>query len=407
MPIDGSNVIELRVKPTKVKQFLMKAMPVILLIKNISKEPIRISDNSIEIDYIEDGEKMNGYDVWSSDENYICIEPGETYEMELQKKRLFEFKTTYNSRQAVESFTFGVHAVFRHDDKTRIFCESLNTLDLEIDYTQTEILKTPSGEDSCYMKYNGDIVYISKFSRAYEQAVKKINIDKENYKILDDSYIVDGSRVFRNGNVQRINPNGFKIYNELFAGNDEMVLTSYGDAKVKDPKSFEVFNVYGNSYKKGYARDKYQLYFFDTGGGTSHARIIKACKNPSTFKELYAIKEESDVMGEKYESWEIYGQCERTVYIDATSISLCDASSWQKMGRFSKDKKNAFYFTYKLKNADVSSFELIPDPEKTDEYNTLEKSRWAKDKNHYYHCGDIVTKEKYEAAIKEALEDEE
>lgn len=394
-------MIELRVKSTKVKQDLLKAMPVILLIKNISNDSIHISDRSIEIDYIEGGEEIGGYSSWSSDEEYICIGSGEIYEMELKNKRFFEFKTTYKGRQAVESFTFGVNAIFNCDNNTRIFCESINTLDIEIDYTQTEVLKTPSGEDSCYMKYNGEILYISKFSRAYEKAVKKIMIDKENYKILSDSYIVDGSKVFRYGNLQRINANGFKIYNELFAGNDEMILTLYGDAKVKDPKSFEVFNVYGNVYKKGYARDKEQLYFFDTGGATNHARIIKACKNPSTFKELYTLKEEDNLIGKRWESWTLYGQCERTIYIDAVSISLCDASSWKNLGRFSKDKKNVFYFTYKLKGADVNSFELIPDHEKTDEYNTLEKSRWAKDKNNYYYCSDIKTKEAYEIAIKD------
>jgi len=386
----------------------MKPMSVTVLITNISKEAIQISDKSMEIEYVEDGKTLGWHSRWTEDEIFIEIGVGETYEMKLENKRLFEFYTTYKERQAVESFTFGVNAIFECNDATprkKISCNSTNTLDIEIDYTSVEILKTPSGEDSCYMNYNGEICYLSKYSRAYEKAVKKLSIDKQNYEILDDTYIIDDKKVFRDGNLQRIKPDGFRVYNALFAGNDEMVLTSYGNAKVKDPKSFEAFDVYGDAYKKGYARDKEHLYFFDEGGGTHHARIVKACKNPLTFKPLYALSEKKSYG--KGLRWELFGQCERTVYIDAASISLCESASWQRMGRFSKDRKNAFYFTYKLKDVDAESFELIPDAEQTETYNTLEKSRWAKDKNNYYNCSHVSSEGLYKEAIEKALEAED
>lgn len=195
--------------------------------------------------------------------------------------------------------------------------------------------------------------------------------------------------------MQRLSSKGFKVFNDLFAGNDEKILTPYGDAKVKDPKSFEGFNVYEGvgTYKKGYGKDKLHLYFFDEGTSTTHATVCKSCKNPSTFKELYA-KDGND---------EIYGICERTVYINGVSISMADAKTWQDLGMYSKDKKYLFYFTYKVKGADPDSFTVIEDPEagkynsllKKIKYQTLEESRWGKDKNHYYNCGRQSSEEEY------------
>ncbi len=43
-------MLELRVKPTKKRQFLMKAMPVTILLTNNSQENIQISDKSMEIE---------------------------------------------------------------------------------------------------------------------------------------------------------------------------------------------------------------------------------------------------------------------------------------------------------------------------------------------------------------------
>ena len=395
-------MLELRVKPTKKRQFLMKGMPVTILLTNNSQENIQISDKSMEIEYVEDGQTLGWHSRWTEDEVFIEIGVGESYEMKLEKKRLFEFSTTYKGKQAVESFTFGINALFNCNNESprkQIVCKSINTIDIdiEIDYTNTELLKTPNGEDSCYMKYNDDILYISRFSRAYEPSAKKLKIDKKSYKVLNASYIVDDEKVFRDGKLQKIKADGFKVYNDLFAGSEEMILTTFGNAKIKDPNTFEVFNVYGKvNCRKGFARDKYNLYFFGEDSNSSHAKVVKSCKNPQTFKDLFALE---DSFYPK-----VYGQCERTVYIDAASISMCDASSWENMGHFSKDKKNVFYSTYKLKGVDIASFELIQDPKSDNEkYNTLKKSRWAKDKNNYYSGTRTLTKEQYEEAIAKAL----
>jgi len=82
---------------------------------------------------------------------------------------------------------------------------------------------------------------------------------------------------------------------------------------------------------------------------------------------------------------------------------MADAKTWQDLGMYSKDKKKVYYFTYKVKGADINSFETIKDAEankydnffKKVKYKTLEESRWGKDKNHYYFCGKQSSEEEY------------
>ncbi len=384
----------------KIKQDLLKPITLFLKVTNTSNKTIEIAKELFEVEILENGEKADGFTRFY-DENmltYVTLKPNDFFETKCDIKYYMTFQYTYKNKNQIEKFNVLLNAKFFVKglpySHTK-YIKQKNSLELEVDFTSVELLLTPKNNTSKYIKYNESIVYISEYSRAYEKPSKKINIDKNSLKIINRIYIIDKDKVFKDGNLQRLSPNGFKVFNGLFAGNHEKILTTYGDAKVKDPKSFEGFNVYEdvNTYKKGYGRDKFYLYFFNESTSTTHATICKPCKNPSTFKELYT----------KDENYEIYGICERTVYINGVSISMADAKTWKDLGMYSKDKKNVFYFTYKVKGADPNSFLVIKDPEagkyddyfKKTKYQTLEESRWGKDKNHYYNCGKQSNKEKY------------
>ncbi len=389
-------MIEFKVLTDTIKQNLLKPIKLMVEVTNVSNENIEISTKNYEVEFIINGEKVD----WRSSKYYVAhehlaLKPQEKGILDFDFEHQIAFQETFKGKKQKETFTFSLKMKFDIkgiNNKKQDFIASTNTLNLEIDYSNIDQLLTPKGEVSKYMYYNNNVVYISEYSRAYEERTRKININKKSIKVLDRVYIIDDKKVFRDGNLQRINSKNFKIYNDIFAGNDEKVLTSYGDAKVKDPKSFEVFSVAGDDYKKGYARDKFHLYFFDEGSSSSHAKICKSCKNPASFKELY-VKDPYN---------EMYGICERTVYINGVSISMADAKTWENLGFYSKDRKNVFYYTYKVKGADVDSFEIIKDAQAGmfDEsqpyrFDTLETSRWGKDKNHYYFCGRQSTEKEY------------
>jgi len=402
-------MIEFTTYTKKAKQDLLKPVTLFLKVTNISNKTIEVAKELFEVDFFENGEKTDGFTHFYTPNQltYVTLKPNEFFETKCDKKHYLTFQKNYKKQVEKIALSLNVNFFIKgFPNKLFKFITQKNTLELEVDFTSLEILVTPDKKPSKYIKYNGNVVYISAYSRAYEKPSKKINIDQNSLKIIDSVYIIDKEKVFRDGNLQRISSNGFKVFNQLFSGNDEKVLTTYGDAKVQDPKSFESFNVYEGigEYKRGYGRDKLHLYFFDEGTGSRHARICKSCKNPSTFKELYAKKDNSE---------EIYGICERTVYINGVSISMADAKTWQDLGLYSKDKKNIYYFTYKVKGADTNSFETIKDAEankyddffKKVKYKTLEQSRWGKDKNHYYFCGKQSSEEEYLEAKRQFIKE--
>lgn len=394
-------MIEFTITTTKTVQNLLKPVPIRIEVTNISKQVIEIYKALVGINYIENGEDVMGMSISWDDATYIKLKPFESFETEIDssfitQEHLIGFYNTYKDKKCIEKFTLSINAQFvikSVHPQDMAYIKSKNKLVLEVDYTKTEQLLTSKKQPSLYIKYNNDIVYISDNSRAYEKPSKKLAINKTAFKILNENYIIDDKKVFRDGNLQRLSAKEFKIFNELFAGNPEKILTTYGNAKVKDPESFKSFtaNTSRVGYSYGYAIDKYHLYFYDEGSGSTHAKIAKACKKPSTFKELSY----GEYLYDYDEEYGHYGMCERTVYIKGVSISMADAKTWEYLGSYSKDKKSVFYHTYKVQGADVSSFEVIKDLE-VNKYKTLEHSRWAKDKNHYYNCGKKTTKESYE-----------
>ena len=64
-----------------------------------------------------------------------------------------------------------------------------------------------------------------------------------------------------------------------------------------------------------------------------------------------------------------------------------DPKTFEVLGySYSKDKNNVYYYKEKIEEADSETFEITISP-----YDRLNASHEAKDKNHKYHYGKIIT----------------
>lgn len=389
---------------------LLKPITINFIFTNDSDQVIRINkSDSIYINILENDIESDdygygygygyGYESTSlkfGDQDYFELQPSENFL--IKEKYLLTFQYTYSQVNRTEPLTLKVKLKYSINSLSKEKIKAENSFNLNIDYTHVKVLNTNNGEALKYILYNDEVVYISENCRAYERPSKKLSTNKQHIKVFNRMYIADKEKIFRDGNIQYIKPANFKVYNELYAGNNHKILTTYGDAKVKAPESFEVFKIYKGvgEYARGYARDKFHVYFFDEATSITHATIVKACKAPETFKELFVHDEY------------VYGICERTVYINGVSISMPQAETWNFLGHYSKDKKRVYYHTYKVDQADPNSFEVILDPEEN-EYNSsikrkryygLENSTREKDNKHYFCCGKLSSKKEYEAEVK-------
>ena len=259
---------------------------------------------------------------------------------------------------------------------------------IEIDLSGIEIIKINQERDSNYVKHNNKVYFISPFVRCHGRRYKILNADISTAIALDNNYLIDKERVFKDGVMQKgVDPNGFRVYNLIFAGNKENVFSSYGNAKINNPAKFEVLddgNKYAlrkeneDSYHAGYARDDRYVYFFCESTGSSHATVIKSCKNPDEFISLdYG-----------------YGKDGSNVYLEGKKVKGANPKNWTMLNRlFSKDEKNIYYLNDKVEGAVVNSFRVIEDAFCCSE--DIFDSRWGQDENHYYEMRDKRCLEDY------------
>lgn len=223
-----------------------------------------------------------------------------------------------------------------------------------------------------------------------------LNLNPDCTEILNNDFIKDDKKVFLRAKMQRgVSPQKFQLINTLFAGNEEIILTRYGKAKIEDPKTFKVlddgltpspdsFQIDG--YKCGYAIDKEFAYYFDESTSTEHAIRIKACKNPSKLKSLG--------FG--------FAKDDKNVFLEGKKITKAKADTFKIINRnYATDGKSIFYHRDVLDNADIESFEILPTKSYPVSPDTILNSSWAKDKNHYYRRGYTNEKSKYEKHLEE------
>jgi hypothetical protein len=249
-------------------------------------------------------------------------------------------------------------------------------LRLEIDLSDIEVLQTATGEQSCYVRYKGKIYFVWHGSRGHRKNHRSVSADPVSAIALSSKedychYLVDSYYVFQNGILMKnVKADGFKIYNPVFAGDSHAVLTPYGNAKIAHPDQFEALDDGDqyplkksgvDSYKAGYGRDGQNVYWFDGSNSTTHAVMVRTCKQPQTFVSLG--------LG--------YAKDIDHVYLEGRRIKGADPTSWRMLNRlYSRDKKHIFYFTDKVIDADPETFEVILGPNEDDLFDSM----WGRDR---------------------------
>lgn len=242
---------------------------------------------------------------------------------------------------------------------------------LEIDLRDISVLLTPDGRPTSYVRHRDKIYFVWSGSRGHAKNHRLVPADVTTAKVLNGRsdlchYLVDHQAVYRDGvRVKGLLPDGFRIYNAIFAGNAFAVLTPYGDAKVLHPSHFEAIDA-AEQYlfrkpgerariKSGYARDDTHGYWFCCSSSTSHATVIKACKRPETLVSLdFAYARDAD-----------------NVYLEGVRIAGARAESWSMVNRlYSRDARNVFYLTRKLEGVDLASFEVVSDSKDDDVFDS-------------------------------------
>jgi len=262
---------------------------------------------------------------------------------------------------------------------------------LEIDFNEYHRLIALNNEPSNYYASGDVIFYYSPYSRAYEEATAVLKGKQSNYQILNKYYAINSQKVYNNGKLVRgFSSNGFKVFNRLFAGNKEKIITRYGNAKIDHPQTFKVidnglmptlFSSETEGYMCGYATDDNFAYYFDESTSTQHATKIKACKNPSSLESL--------TFG--------FAKDDKNVYLEGKKIIKAKPNSFKIINRnYSTDGTNMFFHRSTIENIDLKSFEILPTQSSTHSPDKILNSLWARDENNYFEYGYLTTKEKYE-----------
>ena len=393
------------------KQFsLSETLKITLEVTNVSDVSINLCVNNLHAsECFQNGTEVYSHLGWIEEDQmeFQTLACGESCVMKIKDKYYVDYHTTYQSKACLQPFDLNLTMTFwvkpEGAKKAEYWeCQPKDNLELLVDYSTLEQMPTPEGKKSWYIRYLGDICCIPQLS-VYPNFKRLAKLNKDTAKVLSDIYIIDNETVYREGSRIQASAQGFCVFNRLFAGNAEKIFTTYGPAKVKDPTSFEVFGVHpcfsvyegddpeDEAYQKGYARDQHHLYYFDESSSTPNATILRSCKNPASFQELFA------------KGSSIYGECADNVYIDHLKIGSADPETWQHMGLYSIDKKRAYFNNHKIAGVDVETFEVIEDAMKglnsaymPASFETLEDSRWAKDKNHYYYFGRRSSAEEFQ-----------
>lgn len=314
------------------------------VLTNDGEAPSQVNSSWVECRYRIDGEEV----FWEqSSASRVTLAPGESITLPI----VFELDahTLFRDVKELRPLTLEVHAKVVVDLATWP-CESPR-YELEIDFRETERLRAPDGRASVYVRDGARIVYLARTTRAYELRCRSVRAESETARALDERYLVDATQVFRDGRLQRgVSARGFRVWSRVFAGNATTILTSYGDAKVADPASFEALDdgtnaVRANSYAAGYGRDARQVYWFDESSSTKHASVVKGA-DATTFESLDGG----------------YGRDRERVYQEGRRVQGADAASWKRVGHaFSRDARAVYFGTARVPGADPASFEAISD----------------------------------------------
>ncbi len=163
-----------------------------------------------------------------------------------------------------------------------------------------------NGKSSGYRECDGEVAFMPE-QQSYDNIFRTVKIDIETMEVLNHDFIKDKQRVYRCGMLLRgITPDDFHVYNAVYTGNHQVIYTTYGDAKIVHPSTFEALDdgeQYEGRYRYSYGRDEEFVYFFTGSTETRHAVKLKACQNPGAFS----------VLSEKYAKDDMYVYYEHIV----------------------------------------------------------------------------------------------
>lgn len=266
---------------------------------------------------------------------------------------------------------------------------------IKIDFNEYQNIKSKENTLSNYYASKNVIFYYSPYSRAFENAISILKGKLNDYQVLNKNYAINSKKVYNDGRLIRgVTSTNFKTFNVLFSGNEDIILTRYGKAKVENPKTFKVldkglmpslFSSEIDGYKCGYAIDNQFAYYFDESTSTQHAIKIRACKNPISLRSLG--------FG--------YAKDDKNVYLEGKKVIKAKPNTFSIINRnYSTDGKNLFYHQRIIEDIDLKTFEILPTQSYPKSPDKIINSPWAKDKNNYFEMGFLKTKERYEKHLK-------
>jgi hypothetical protein len=319
---------------------------------------------------------------------------------------LIHYEEIVREQRGSASLSFVAYA----KDKTQVYHISLNgiktipTADLETFVPMGEYAKDKHhvfhhGKLDNEMDYNsltrdGLIYYDKNGVDTGEGGILKIReFDLSRFMALEYHYYTYGNDLYHYDNKKFMKIEGadaktFRVLDDHYAKDKSRVY--YDGSKILEGADAETFVILDGHYKNRYTKDKNRVYFNDSVLPDVDAPSF-AVANPSYSSAFTKDKNTIYINNKKVENSDpgtfehmetYYFRDKNTVYFSyGNDIRIIDADSatFIPLGNdYAKDKSRVFYRHFKLlKGADASTFSPID-------------TEYSRDKDHVYYNGDVV-----------------
>lgn len=210
-------------------------------------------------------------------------------------------------------------------------------------------LKDRDGKPSGYRECDGEVAFLP-VQESYEHIFRRVKIDLDTMEVLNHDFIKDKRCVYRKGILLRgILPERFHVYNAVYIGNEQVIYTPDGDARIAHPASFEALDdgiPHGKRFPFSYGRDEAFVYFFNGSTDTRYAVKVKACHDPKAFSVLSGR----------------YAKDSKHVYLSGIVLKKADPATFTVLEEpYARDAKHVYHSHSILENADPAAFKVPED----------------------------------------------
>lgn len=326
--------IEVRVPNTTIR--FTDRIHVEIAVTNTGARSVALATAVAEVHYLVNGKE----DDWETPGGRASVTLGRGESFVIATGHRVSLHRVFEGEPRVEPFRFAVTGKILVDRKPVAFASK--TLRLGLDCSKLRVLPAPDGTPSSYLHDGEHVLYVS----AGGTKISKVAANAAKLRVLSDAYVIDDKSVFHEGRaLAGVRPKGFRVLNGVFAGTASAIFTEYGNAKVRDPKSFEVLDAGAEDpdegYKKSFGRDKHHVYFWNGAGSAAHASIVKACKRPASF-----VRDRFN-----------YSRDDDAIYCEAARITGADPKTWKPINSvYSKDAARVFHLHRTLPGANPKTF---------------------------------------------------